>query len=87
MNEDQIEVNASPLPDQLWAGVRQIAPAALAFGLGKGWISDDLAPLLAALGLMIWPIVAGQLKTRERSQQLTTLARIAPDAVATVKGE
>lgn len=71
---DTIVVNASPLPDQLWAGLRQIAPAAVAFAVGREWIPQDAVPLLAAGGLFIWPIVAGQLKTRRRAKQLATLA-------------
>ena len=85
MNDEPIQVNASPLPDQLWSGLRQIAPAAMAFALGRGWIPDDAAPLVAAIGLMVWPIVASQIKTRERSQNLATLAQAAPDNVAVVK--
>jgi hypothetical protein len=82
-----IAVNSSPLPDQLWAAVRQIAPPAMAFAIGKGWIGNDAGILLGSVGAIVWPIVAGQIKTRERAQQLTTIAGDArtPDAVATVK--
>ena len=85
MNEDSIEVHGSPLPDQLWAAVRQIAPPVMAFALGKGWLENDVAALLGALGAIVWPIVAGQLKTRLRATQLATVAASAPDDVATVK--
>ena len=85
MNDDTIQVHGSPLPDQLWAGVRQIAPPVMAFAIGKGWLPNELAVLLGALGAVVWPIVAGQLKTRERAQQLATVAPFAPDAVAMVK--
>ena len=82
-----IAVNSSPLPDQLWAAVRQIAPPLMAFAIGKGWIGNDAAALLATLGAIVWPIVAGQIKTRERAQQLAAIAgdTRTPDAVATVK--
>ncbi len=82
-----IAVNSSPLPDQLWAAVRQIAPPVMAFAIGKGWIGNDAGILLGSVGAIVWPIVAGQIKTRERAQQLTTIAGDArtPDAVATVK--
>ena len=82
-----IAVNASPLPDQLWAAVRQIAPPLMAFAIGKGWIGDDVAALLGTLAAIVWPIVAGQIKTRERAKQLASIAGDArtPDAVATVK--
>jgi hypothetical protein len=82
-----IEVHDSPLPDQLWAAVRQVAPPIMAFVIGKGWIGDDLAILLGALGAIVWPIVAGQIKTRRRAQQLATVAASprVPDSVAHLK--
>lgn len=67
-------VHSSPLPDQLWAALRQIAPAATAFALGKGYIDNEMAVLLAAVGGVLWPIVAGQLKTRRRAIELATVA-------------
>ena len=85
--QPQIEVNASPLPDQLWAGVRQLAPAMMAFAIGRHWVADDIAVFLGVVGGMIWPIVAGQLKTRHRAIQLATIAKDprVPDAVVTTK--
>lgn len=74
MTDETILVNASPLPDQLWAGMRQLAPAVIAFAVGRQIIPQDAAPLLAAAGLFIWPIVAGQLKTRHFSKALARLA-------------
>lgn len=90
MNEDTpppIEAHDSPLPDQAWAALRQFAPAAMAFALGRGWLSDDLSILLGVLGGVIWPIVAGQLKTRRRAQELATVARSprVPNEVARLK--
>ena len=83
----QIQVNGSPLVDQLWAGVRQIAPPVMAFALGRHWISGDLATLLAVAGAVVYPIVLGQLKTRHRAKQLATIAgdERVPDAVAVLK--
>jgi hypothetical protein len=84
----QIAVNGSPLTDQLWAGVRQIAPPVMAFLIGRHLIADDVAVLLGIAGGVIWPIVAGQIATRHRATQLTNIAadpRV-PDAVAVVKG-
>lgn len=72
--ESLIIANATPLPDQLWAGVRQVAPPLMAFALGKGWIDNDLAALLGTLGMIVWPIVAGQLATRRRAKQLAKAA-------------
>jgi uncharacterized membrane protein len=83
----QIAVNASPLPDQLWAGVRQFAPPLMAFALGRHWLPDDVAVVLGVAGGIIWPIVAGQLHTRHRAKQLANIAgdKRVPDAVAVVK--
>lgn len=83
-----IEVHPSPVPDQAWAALRQIAPPVMAFALGRHWIADDLAALLAVAGGILWPIVVGQLKTRRRATELTTIAGDprTPDDVATVKG-
>lgn len=58
-----IAVNSSPLPDQLWAAVRQIAPPVMAFAIGKGWIGNDVGILLGTMGAILWPIIAGQIKT------------------------
>lgn len=82
-----IEAHASPLPDQLWAGLRQLAPAAMAFAIGRHWIADDLSILLGVAGGMVWPIVAGQLKTRRRAVQLATVAGSpkVPNSVAKLK--
>lgn len=79
-----IEVHDSPLPDQAWAGLRQVAPAIMAFALGRHWLTNDVAILLGVAGGVVWPIIAGQLKTRRRAQQLTVVANAAPDHVAQV---
>lgn len=82
-----IQVNATPLPDQLWAAMRQIAPPVMAFAIGKGWIGNDVGILLGTVGAIAWPIIAGQIQTRERAKQLAVIAGDArtPDAVAVVK--
>lgn len=85
MTDEPMEINGSPLPDQLWAAVRQIAPAVMAFALGKGWLDNDSAVLLGVVGGIVWPIVAGQLKTRKRACQLATLERHVADNVAVRK--
>ena len=86
-DQQPIIVNDSPLPDQLWAAVRQVAPPALTFMIGRHWIADDTSTLLCVAGGVIWPIVAGQLKTRRRAQQLAAIAASpqVPDSVARVK--
>lgn len=82
---ETIEAHASPLPDQLWAALRQLAPAVMAYAIGRGMLADDMAVLLGVLGGVIWPIVAGQMKTRRRAQQLAQLAGAAPDHIGIVK--
>ena len=88
-SSEPILVNASPLPDQLWAAVRQAAPAVTTFLLAKGYIDNEMAALLAALGGVLWPIIVGQLKTRRRAQQLATVAASpeVPDHVLTLKAK
>ena len=83
----RIEVNGSPLPDQLWAALRQIAPPVMAYALGKHWIGGDLATLLGVAGAIIWPIVAGQIHTRHRATQLANIANDTrvPSEVAVIK--
>lgn len=80
-----MEVRGSPLVDQLWTGLRQFAPAAMTYALGRGWLTNELAILLGVAGGVIWPIIAGQLKTRRRAQQLTYLACAVQDDIAVVK--
>lgn len=82
---EPLEVNSSPLPDQLWAGLRQVAPPLLAFALGRGWIPDDIVPVATVVGGVVWAIIAGQLKTRRRAKELTALASAAPDSVAVLR--
>lgn len=75
-NEDPpMVVNASALPDMLWAGVRQAAPPIMAFLIGRNLIANDVALMLGVLGAIVWPIVAGQLKTRHRATQLGNLGK------------
>lgn len=80
-----IEVHASPLPDQLWAALRQLAPPVATFALAKGWIGNDALMLLTALAGILWPIVVGQLKTRRRANELATIAGEVRDEIALVK--
>lgn len=74
MPDDTILVNASPLPDQLWSGLRVIAVAATSYALGRHLIADDTVAMLAAAGGVIWPIIAGQLKTRDSAKILAATA-------------
>jgi ABC-type uncharacterized transport system permease subunit len=80
-----IEVHASPASDQLWAALRQLAPIIVTFALARGWIDNDMAILVGALAGVVWPLIAGQLKTRLRAQQLAAVANVVSDSVAVVK--
>jgi len=80
-----IEVNASPIPEQLWVALRQILPPLVLFAVGRGWIAEDLATMLCAVAAVLVPIVYGQIKTWRRSASLIALANAVPDSVATVK--
>lgn len=85
--QPQIVINPSPLPDQLWAALRQIAPPVMAFLIGRHLIADDVAVVMGLAGGVIWPIVAGQIATHHRATQLANIAgdKRVPDAVATLK--
>ena len=82
-----IEAHDSPLPDQLWAALRQIVAPVTAYLLGRGIIDEEFAALIAALVGIVWPIVAGQLKTRRRAVELTTVAAspLVPNTVARLR--
>lgn len=83
----QVQVDDSPLTVQLWAGVRQLAPPLMAFAIGRHWLADDLSIVLGVGGAILWPIIAGQLKTRARQKELIGIAsdKRVPDAVAVLK--
>lgn len=71
---ETVEAHASPLPDQLWALIRQIVPPIATFAMGKGWLDNDTAAMLGAVGIAVWAFVAGQLKTRRRALELARVA-------------
>lgn len=81
-----IKVDASPLAGSLWMALRQIVPPVIAFMVGRGYIADDTAAMLAAVAAGAAPIIYGQVRTWKRSQALVTLAEAVPDSVAVVKG-
>jgi len=80
-----IKVAASPLAGSLWMALRQILPPVIAYAVGRGWIADDTAALLAAVGAGAAPIVYGQVRTWKRSKALVELAQAVPDSIAVVK--
>lgn len=84
-----IVANASPLNDQIAAGIRQLvlvlATGATALGYA-GWAGrlNALAVVAGPLaGLIV--IVLGQIKTRQSAKDTATLAAKVPDSVAVVK--
>lgn len=85
IGDDPIVVPASPLREQLLTAVRQILPAAAAFAVGRHWLADDTATLLAVIGTAAWAIIDGQRRTLSRSKKLIRLASAAPDSVAVLK--
>jgi len=80
-----IEVPASALAGSLWMALRQTVPPLIAFAVGRGWIADDTAAMLGALGAALVPIVYGQVRTWKRTSELQILANSVPDAVARLK--
>jgi hypothetical protein len=79
---DNLSVPASPWRKQVLKTVRQVVPPVITFALGRGWLADDTAALVAALAAIAWPIIDRQ-RTYARSQHLTVLALA--DDVAVLK--
>lgn len=95
-DQQPIMVDASPIPAQVIAGVRQVllglSAVATAFGasrLGTGLSAASLAATMIATGLSgavtIAMFVWGQLHTRSAAKKLATVAEVAPDEIAQVK--
>lgn len=84
-----IVANATPELEQVAAGVRQllIALGAIAGALGYAHVAGDLSVALDILGpaVTIGSVIAGQIKTRQSSQNVATLAAVVPNSVAVVK--
>lgn len=87
--ERTIEANGTPVMDQTFAGVRQILIALTSYALGKGLIDNELAALLTAVGGVLLPIIAGQMKVRRRARELASVAAspYVPDNIARLKGK
>lgn len=73
-----VQAHATPVPDQLWSGMRSVIMALTAFGLGRGWLKGDEVTLIGVVAGVLGPFIIGQLKVRRRSQELTTIA-VNPD--------
>jgi len=80
--EPALRIPASPLPEQLRTALRQALPPLVAWAVGRGWLAQDSATLIAALLAILWPIAAGQHRTLTRSRALARLADAVPDDVA-----
>ncbi len=82
-----IEIHGTPWPDQAWALLRQILPPIAAFLIGKGIIDDDTVGVISAVGLIVGPIIVGQLKTRLRATQLAIVEKQVDDTIITTKAK
>lgn len=85
---EPIKVNSSPVPAQIWAGLRQVVPPVVAFLIGRHYIPDDVATLILAIAAGIGvPIAFGQYSTRAQAQTLAAVATnpAVPDSVITTK--
>jgi len=80
-----MEVSSSPVAEQIWSGVRQVAIAGGAYAAGLGVVEQDTLALLGVVGVVVWGVIASQIKTLERSRKLATLAKAAPDSIAVLK--
>jgi hypothetical protein len=84
-----IIANASPAPDQIAAGLRQLVLVlgSIASALGYSKLAGEFSSLLAIVGPLsvIVAFVWGQLHTRAAAQQKATLAAAAPNAIGVVR--
>lgn len=84
-----IIANASPVPEQLAAALRQLilALAMVATALGYSKAAGDLNLVLQVIGpfAAVVSIILGQLKTRVASQNTAKLAAAVPNSIAVVK--
>ena len=89
--EKPIEVNATPVPAQIEASIRQVVlmVGPLLGGIGYVGLAGKLndALVLAGPAAAIIAFVWGQVATRQAAKKLTITARAAPNRTAIVKGE
>ena len=87
MSSQLITVNASPVPAQLWAALRQAIPPIIAFAIGRHLIGDDTATLILALAGIAATVTIGQAKTRKNAVNLASVAAnpAVPDSIITTK--
>ncbi|GHC97690.1 Pam3-gp28 family putative phage holin [Novosphingobium pokkalii] len=84
-NQPPLEIDASPRPYQVSVLIRQVLPPLVAFAVGRGWLANDSATLVAALAAIAVPILDGQRISLRRSRALIRLGAIVPDDVAVVR--
>lgn len=88
-DQPPIVVNASPVQDQIAAGLRVfiIAAGSVATALGYAGVAGKLNALLLAVGPVAAAIafLVGQLKTRALAKKAARMATLLPDSVATTK--
>lgn len=82
---DQITVNESVVPGAITSLARQIGLVIGGWLVGKGYLDNDTATMLGTLGLIVLPLVYGQVKNWMTHRKLVTLANASPDAMAIVK--
>ena len=88
-NAAPIVAPASPLNDQLTAGLRQLilVAAAVATALGYTKAAGEISTFLMVVGPRagLLTVIVGQITTRRSSQKLAVAAAAAPDNVAVVR--
>lgn len=82
---DPITVNATAVPDQLGAALRQFLVGLGAYMAGKGWIDEGLAAATIPMLLIVGPMLWSQLIVRQQHQDAKTLAAAVDDSVGRVK--
>ena len=54
---------------QIAAGIRQVVLIIGGYAIGKGWLEADAVETIAAVALVIVPLVWGQLRTRSLAKK------------------
>lgn len=82
-----IAVHESPIPDQMWALFRQLLPLIVGALVLRGYIENDVAEIISILLGVVLPIGWGQMKTRLRALQLSSVEKRVSDTILTTKAK
>jgi hypothetical protein len=79
-----LEVSTDQIQGQVTTAARYIVTTLGGYALGKGWIDNDLLQVLVGIVTILAPAAYGVYRTFTQKSQLITVAKAAPNSVATV---